>query len=226
MRTRARTRIAAVGALAALSALALTGCNNGDEADAAAGSSAPTSDSASGSTAASSGSNSSTSGGGSSSNGGGSSSSNGGGATAACTLQTVSIKFLMSDHQATEQQAANGTLKLTNTSGATCTVVGPTTVTATDDENKTDPISEDNSEEGSDAVDIPAGGSATANIGYNNLNTEGTARDTCPMGASTVKVGLPKQADTTVNVLKADGSPGGYFSVCGNSFKVGAFTVG
>ncbi|MFH8513816.1 DUF4232 domain-containing protein [Streptomyces gelaticus] len=223
MRTRARTRIAAVGALAALSALALTGCNNGDEADAAAGSSAPSSDSASdsasGSAAASSGSNSSTSGGGSSSN-------DGGDATAACTLKTVSIKFLMSDHQATEQQAANGTLKLTNTSGATCTVVGPTTVTATDDENKTDPISADNSEEGSDAVDIPAGGSATADIGYNNLNTEGTARDTCPMGASTVKVGLPKQADTTVNVLKADGSPGGYFSVCGNSFKVGAFTVG
>lgn len=224
MRTRARTRIAAAGALAALSALALTGCNNGDEADAAAGSSAPASDSAStaASPKASSGSSSSTSGGGSSSEDGG----GGGGATAACTLKTVSIKFLMSDHQATEQQAANGTLKLTNTSGATCTVVGPTTVTATDDENKTDPISADNSEEGTDAVDIPAGGSATADIGYNNLNTEGTARDTCPMGASTVKVGLPKQADTTVNVLKADGSPGGYFSVCGNSFKVGAFTVG
>lgn len=222
MRTRARTRIAAIGALAALSALALTGCNSGDEADAAAGSSAPASDpdSTAASPEASSGSNSSTSGGGSSSNGGG------GGATAACTLKTVSIKFLMSDHRATEQQAANGTLKLTNTSGATCTVVGPTTVTATDDENKTDPISVDNSEEGSDAVDIPAGGSATADIGYNNLNTEGTARDTCPMGASTVKVGLPKQADTTVNVLKADGSPGGYFSVCGDSFKVGAFTVG
>ncbi|MFB7214833.1 DUF4232 domain-containing protein [Streptomyces sp. NPDC056255] len=224
MRTRARTRIAAVGALAALSALALTGCNNGDEADAAAGSSAPASDSAStaASPKASSGSSSSTSGGGSSSEDGG----GGGGATAACTLQTVSIKFLMSDHQATEQQAANGTLKLTNTSGATCTVVGPTTVTATDDENKTDPISADNAEEGSDAVDIPAGGSATADIGYNNLNTEGTARDTCPMGASTVKVGLPKQPDTTVNVLKADGSRGGYFSVCGDSFKVGAFTVG
>ncbi|MFF2901134.1 DUF4232 domain-containing protein [Streptomyces sp. NPDC057966] len=224
MRTRTRTRIAAVGALAALSALALTGCNNGDEADGAADSSAPASDSAStaASPNASSGSSSSTSGGGSSSKDGG----GGGGATAACTLQTVSIKFLMSDHQATEQQAANGTLKLTNTSGATCTVVGPTTVTATDDENKAGPISEDNSEEGSDAVDIPAGGSATADIGYNNLNTEGTARDTCPMGASTVKVGLPKQPDTTVNVLKADGSQGGYFSVCGDSFKVGAFTVG
>ncbi|MGW2184076.1 DUF4232 domain-containing protein [Streptomyces sp. NPDC001732] len=224
MRTRTRTRIAAVGALAALSALALTGCNNGDEADAAAGSSAPASDSAStaASPKASSGSSSSTSGGGSSSKDGG----GGGGATAACTLQTVSIKFLMSDHQATEQQAANGTLKLTNTSGATCTVVGPTTVTATDDENKAGPISADNSEEGSDAVDIPAGGSATADIGYNNLNTEGTARDTCPVGASTVKVGLPEQPDTTVNVLKADGSQGGYFSVCGDSFKVGAFTVG
>ncbi|MET8747295.1 DUF4232 domain-containing protein [Streptomyces sp. NPDC004728] len=222
MRTRARTRIAAVGALAALSALALTGCNSGNEADAAADSSAPASDSAStaASPKASSGSSSSTSGGGSSSKGGG------GGATAACTLQTVSIKFLMSDHQATEQQAATGTLKLTNTSGATCTVVGPTTVTATDDENKAGPISADNSEEGSDAVDIPAGGSATADIGYNNLNTEGTARDTCPVGASTVKVGLPKQPDTTVNVLKADGSQGGYFSVCGDSFKVGAFTVG
>ncbi|MFB6717027.1 DUF4232 domain-containing protein [Streptomyces sp. NPDC056237] len=224
MRTRTRTRIAAAGALAALSALALTGCNNGDEADAAADSSAPASDSAStaASPNASSGSSSSTSGGGSSSKDGG----GGGGATAACTLQTVSIKFLMSDHQATEQQAANGTLKLTNTSGATCTVVGPTTVTATDDENKAGPISADNSEEGSDAVDIPAGGSATADIGYNNLNTEGTARDTCPVGASTVKVGLPKQPDTTVNVLKADGSQGGYFSVCGDSFKVGAFTVG
>ncbi|MFF8915891.1 DUF4232 domain-containing protein [Streptomyces sp. NPDC015032] len=233
MRTRARTRIAAASALAALSALALTGCNGDDEADAAAGSSASTaassgsSSSGGGSSSGSSSSGSSSSG--SSSSGGGSSSggsSSGGGATAACTTQNTSAQFRQSANHASESQAAAGSLRITNSSGAACTIVGPTVVTVTDEAKGGGPVSADNSEESSDAVDIPAGGTATADVMYNDVNTEGTARLSCRTESPTVKVALPKDAGTTVNVMKADGSPGGVFSLCADSFKLGAFSVG
>ncbi|MEL5958362.1 DUF4232 domain-containing protein [Streptomyces sp. CLV115] len=222
MRTRTRTRIAAAGALAALSALALTGCNSGDEADAAAGSSASTEASPEASSGSSSSGGGSSSG--SSSNGGGSSS--GGGATAACTTQNTSAQFRQSANHASESQAAAGSLRITNSSGAACTIVGPTVVTVTDEAKGSGPVSADNSEEGSDAVDVPAGGTATADVMYNDVNTEGTARLSCRTESPTVEVALPKDAGTTVNVMKADGSPGGVFSLCADSFKLGAFSVG
>ncbi|MEU9318243.1 DUF4232 domain-containing protein [Streptomyces sp. NPDC048295] len=222
MRTRACTRIAAAGALVALSALALTGCNSDDEADAATGSSASTAASPGASSGSSSNGGSSSSGSGS--NGGGSSS--GGGVTAACTTQNTSAQFRQSANHASESQAAAGSLRITNSSGAACTIVGPTVVTVTDEAKGSGPVSADNSEEGSDAVDIPAGGTATANVMYNDVNTEGTARLSCRTESSTVNVALPKDAGTTVNVMKADGSPGGVFSLCADSFKLGAFSVG
>ena len=235
MRTRGRTRIAAAGTLVALSALALTGCN-GD--DAAAGSSASTaaspeassgSNSTGGGSSSASGSNGGSSSSGSSSNGSGSSngggSSSGGGATVACTTQNTSAQFRQSGNHASEQQAAAGSLRITNSSGATCTIVGPTVVTVTDEAKGSGPVSADNSEEGSDAVDIPAGGTATADVMYNDVNTEGTARLSCRTESSTVKVALPKDAGTTVNVMKADGSPGGVFSLCADSFKLGSFSI-
>ncbi|MFG3532276.1 DUF4232 domain-containing protein [Streptomyces sp. NPDC047917] len=232
MRTRARTRIAAAGVLAALSMLALTGCNSGDEADAAAGSSASTAASPEASSGSSSNGGGSSSG--SSSNGGGTSSggtssggsSSGGGATAACTTQNTSAQFRQSANHASESQAAAGSLRITNSSGAACTIVGPTVVTVADEAKGSGPVSADNSEEGSDAVDIPAGGTATADVMYNDVNTEGTARLSCRTESPTVKVALPKDAGTTVNVMKADGSPGGVFSLCADSFKLGAFSVG
>ena len=54
-----------------------------------------------------------------------------------------------------------------------------------------------------------------ADVLHNDVNSEGTesARYTCPVQASHVKVALPKDVGTTVNVMKADGSPGGVFSV-------------
>ncbi|MFE6663830.1 DUF4232 domain-containing protein [Streptomyces sp. NPDC057697] len=226
MRTRARTRIAAAGALAVLSALALTGCNGDDEADAAAGSSASTAASPGASSGASSGGGSNSGG---SSNGGGSSSggsSSGGDATAACTTRNTSAQFRQSANHATESQAAAGSLRITNSSGSACTIVGPTVVTVTDEAKGSGPVSADNSEGGSDAVDIPAGGTATADVMYNDVNTEGTARLSCRTESPTVEVALPKDAGTTVNVLKADGSPGGVFSLCADSFKLGAFSVG
>ena len=66
-----------------------------------------------------------------------------------------------------------------------------------------------------------------ADVLHNDVNSEGTesARYTCPVQASHVKVALPKDVGTTVNVMKADGSPGGVFSVCGTDFKVGAFAA-
>ncbi|WP_405738802.1 DUF4232 domain-containing protein [Streptomyces sp. NBC_01525] len=228
MRTTTRPALLAVGAVATL-ALSLTACNDGSgtqdsgAADTSASSAAPSgSASASASASASSGGGTSTSGGGSSSSGTG-----GGGVTAACTAKNTSVTFLQSSGHASDAQAADATLKITNSSGAPCTIVGPTTVVADDDQGKASPVSGDNSEDGSDAVDVPAGAAVVADVLYNDVNSEGTesARYTCPVQASHVKVALPKDVGTTVNVMKADGSPGGVFSVCGTDFKVGAFAA-
>ncbi|MGW3186061.1 DUF4232 domain-containing protein [Kitasatospora sp. NPDC001119] len=236
MRTTTRPTLLAVGAVAAL-ALSLTACNDvsgtQDSGAAGAGASAaapsgstsataPAAASASAAASAPSGGKTSTSGGGSSSSGAGK-----GGATAACTTKNTSVAFLQSSGHASDAQPAAATLKITNSSGAPCTIVGPTTVVAADDQGKASPVSGDNSTAGSAAVDIPAGAAVVADVLYNDVNGEGTAsaRYTCPVQASHVKVALPKDAGTTVNVMKANGSPGGVFSVCGTEFKVGAFAA-
>ncbi|MFF9483187.1 DUF4232 domain-containing protein [Streptomyces sp. NPDC014733] len=243
MRTTTRPTLLAVGAVATL-ALSLTACNDGSgtQGSGAAGpsassgaSSGSSSASASGSSSGGSasvsaaGSSSASSGGGSSTSGGGSSSSGagGGGVIVACTAKNTSVTFLQSSGHASDSQAADATLKITNSSGAPCTIVGPTTVVADDDQGKASPVSGDNSEGGSDAVDVPAGAAVVADVMYNDVNGQGTAsaRYTCPVQASHVKVALPKDVGTTVNVMKADGSPGGVFSVCGTDFKVGAFAA-
>ncbi|MGW2255342.1 MULTISPECIES: DUF4232 domain-containing protein [Kitasatospora] len=241
MRTTTRPALLAVGAVATL-ALSLTACNDGSGTqDSAVGTSAssaapsgatsapasaPAAHSASapaaGSASAPSGGRTSTSGGGSSSSGTG-----GGGVTAACTTKNTSVTFLQSSGHASDAQPAAATLKITNSSGAPCTIVGPTTVVADDDQGKASPVSGDNSKDGSDAVDVPAGAAVVADVLYNDVNSKGTtsARYTCPVQASHVKVALPKDVGTTVNVMKANGSPGGVFSVCGTDFKVGAFAA-
>ncbi|MFF4923346.1 DUF4232 domain-containing protein [Kitasatospora sp. NPDC001261] len=230
MRTTTRPTLLAVGAVAAL-ALSLTACNDvsGTQDSGAAGTSASAaapsgSASASAPAAASapSGGKTSTSGGGKTSSGTG-----GGGVTAACTTKNTSVAFLQSSGHASDAQPAAATLKITNSSGAPCTIVGPTTVVAADDQGKASPVSGDNSTAGSAAVDIPAGAAVVADVLYNDVNGEGTAsaRYTCAVQASHVKVALPKDAGTTVNVMKANGSPGGVFSVCGTEFKVGAFAA-
>ncbi|MFI6476164.1 DUF4232 domain-containing protein [Streptomyces sp. NPDC050516] len=232
MRTTTRPALLAVGAVATL-ALSLTACNDGSgtqdsgAADTSASSAAPSGSASAAASAA--GSSSASSGGGTSTSGGGSSSSGtgGGGVTAACTTKNTSVKFLQPSGHASGAQAADATLKITNSSGAPCTIVGPTTVVADDDQGKASPVSGDNSKDGSDAVDVPAGATVVADVLYNDVNSEGTesARYTCPVQASHVKVALPKDVGTTVNVMKADGSPGGVFSVCGTDFKVGAFAA-
>ncbi|MER7584170.1 DUF4232 domain-containing protein [Kitasatospora sp. NPDC097691] len=237
MRTTTRPALLAVGAVATL-ALSLTACNDGSGTqDSAVGTSAssatpsgatsaPAAHSASapaaGSASAPSGGKTSTSGGGSKPSGTG-----GGGVIAACTTKNTSVTFLQSSGHASDAQAAAATLKITNSSGAPCTIVGPTTVVANDDQGKASPVSGDNSNDGSAAVDVPAGATVVADVLYNDVNGEGTtsARYTCPVQASHVKVALPKDAGTTVNVMKANGSPGGVFSVCGTDFKVGAFAA-
>ncbi|MFI9365571.1 DUF4232 domain-containing protein [Kitasatospora sp. NPDC053057] len=233
MRTTTRPALLAVGAVATL-ALSLTACNDGSGTqDSAVGTSAssaapsgatsaPASAPATHSASAPSGGRTSTSGGGSSSSGTG-----GGGVIAACTTKNTSVTFLQSSGHASDAQAAAATLKITNSSGAPCTIVGPTTVVANDDQGKASPVSGDNSNDGSDAVDVPAGAAVVADVLYNDVNSEATtsARYTCPVQASHVKVALPKDVGTTVNVMKANGSPGGVFSVCGTDFKVGAFAA-
>ncbi|MBO1416559.1 DUF4232 domain-containing protein [Streptomyces sp. FH025] len=224
MRTTTRPALLAVGAVATL-ALSLTGCNDGSgtQNSGAAGTSASSAaPSGSTSTSAPSGNRTSTSGGGNSS-----SHTGGGGVTAACTTKNTSVTFRQSSGHASNAQAAAATLKITNSSGAPCTIVGPTTVVADDDQGKASPVSGDNSKEGSEAVEVPAGAAVVADVLYNDVNSEGTesARYTCPVQASHVKVALPKDVGTTVNVMKANGSPGGVFSVCGTDFKVGAFAA-
>lgn len=240
MRTTTRPALLAVGAVATL-ALSLTACNDGSgtqdsgAAGTSASSAAPsgsksapaaasTSASAPAAGSASSGGKTSTSGGGSSSSGTG---TGGRGVTAACTTKNTSVTFLQSSGHASDAQPAAATLKITNSSGAPCTIVGPTTVVADDDQGKASPVSGDNSKDGSGAVDVPAGAAVVADVLYNDVNGEGTtsARYTCPVQASHVKVALPKDVGTTVNVMKANGSPGGVFSVCGTDFKVGAFAA-
>ncbi|MFD8614591.1 DUF4232 domain-containing protein [Streptomyces sp. NPDC059631] len=231
MCTTIRPTLLALGAVAAL-ALSLTACDDGSGTqNSGAADTSTSSAAASGSASASAAGSSSASsaGGGTSTSGGGGSSSatGGGGVTAACTAKNTSVTFLQSSGHASDAQAAAATLKITNSSGAPCTIVGPTTVAADDDQGKASPVSGDNSEAGSDAVDVPAGATVVADVLYNDVNNEGTesARYTCPVQASRVKVALPKDAGTTVNVMKADGSPGGVFSVCGTDFKVGAFAA-
>nr|WP_168723314.1 DUF4232 domain-containing protein [Streptomyces sp. SAT1]ANO41872.1 hypothetical protein A8713_031915 [Streptomyces sp. SAT1] len=223
MCTTIRPTLLALGAVAAL-ALSLTACDDGSGTQ-----NSGAADTSTSSAAASGSSSASSAGGGTSTSGGGGSSSatGGGGVTAACTAKNTSVTFLQSSGHASDAQAAAATLKITNSSGAPCTIVGPTTVAADDDQGKASPVSGDNSEAGSDAVDVPAGATVVADVLYNDVNNEGTesARYTCPVQASRVKVALPKDAGTTVNVMKADGSPGGVFSVCGTDFKVGAFAA-
>ncbi|MFD5462213.1 DUF4232 domain-containing protein [Kitasatospora sp. NPDC127059] len=236
MRSTTRPALLAVGAVATL-ALSLTACNDVSGAqDSAAGGSSASSAAPSGSAPASastsapvSTSASAPSGGKASAGGGASSPSHtgGGGVTVACTTKNTSVTFLQSSGHASDAQAAAATLKITNSSGAPCTIVGPTTVVAADDQGKASPVSGDNSTAGSEAVDVPAGATVVADVLYNDVNGQGTtsARYTCPVQASHVKVALPKDAGTTVNVMKANGSPGGVFSVCGTDFKVGAFAA-
>ncbi|MER7844266.1 DUF4232 domain-containing protein [Kitasatospora sp. NPDC096077] len=219
----ARPTLLAVGAVALL-ALSLTACNddNGPQDSAATGtgaSSAAPAGSASAKAPAAASTSAPTA--------GKKSTSGGGGVTAACTTKNTSVTFLQSSGHASDAQPAAATLKITNSSGAPCTIVGPTTVVAADDQGKAGQLSGDNSQDGSAAVDVPAGATVVADVLYNDVNGEGTssARYTCPVQASHVKVALPKDAGTTVNVMKANGSPGGVFSVCGTDFKVGAFAT-
>ncbi|MGW7449304.1 DUF4232 domain-containing protein [Kitasatospora sp. NPDC054795] len=231
MRTTTRPALLAVGAVVTL-ALSLTACNDGSGTQDSAVGTGASSAAPSGATsapAAGSASASAPSGGKTSTSGGGSkpSGTGGGGVIAACTTKNTSVTFLQSSGHASDAQAAAATLKITNSSGAPCTIVGPTTVVANDDQGKASPVSGDNSNDGSAAVDVPAGATVVADVLYNDVNGEGTtsARYTCPVQASHVKVALPKDAGTTVNVMKANGSPGGVFSVCGTDFKVGAFAA-
>ncbi|MFG2881867.1 sigma-70 family RNA polymerase sigma factor [Streptomyces sp. NPDC048297] len=157
-----------------------------------------------------------------SASGGGSGGS--GGVTSACTTKNTQIQFIQSAHHASEQQAATGAIRVTNTSKATCTIVGAVTLTAKDDQGKADPVETDNSESGTDAVDIEPGATAQAWVAYTDLNFDGSpsGREVCAVQASKVEIALPKDMARTVRVTKDGGAPGS-FDVCGNDVRVDAF---
>ncbi|MFJ7075369.1 DUF4232 domain-containing protein [Streptomyces sp. NPDC098781] len=239
---RMRARISTTAAVFALSALALTACGGNDDSKPAAdGASAGASASAgSGSSGGSDSSGSASSGSGSKSKGtgtggsgtGGKDSASGtgggdggdGGATSACSTKNTQVKFVQSAHHASEQQAATGYIEVTNTSNATCTIVGATTLTAKDDQGKSEPVETDNAGNGTDAVDVKAGGSAKAWVAYTDLNFEGSAsgREVCAVQASTVEIALPDDVARSVKVTK-DGGAAGSFNVCGTDVRVNGF---
>ncbi|MFG2123631.1 DUF4232 domain-containing protein [Streptomyces sp. NPDC048710] len=230
---RVRTAIAAAGMLVA--GLALTACQGDDSKAADSPSNASTTTAKStpgksqGDTANSStgGKDTSGSAGGSGTSGGkGTSGSTGGkgGTIVACTAKTTSVTFVAAAKHATESEPAAATVKITNTSGKACTIVGATSLVAKDDQGKSDPIETDNSAAGTDAVDLAPGATATADVLYADLNFEGSqsAREVCGVQASKVEIALPKDVGRTVKVVSGSGSAA-TFNVCGPDVKFEAF---
>jgi hypothetical protein len=141
-----------------------------------------------------------------------------------CTTKTTVVRFVASAAHATESEPAAATVEVTNTSDATCVIVGATALTAKDDQGKAAPVETDNSAAGPDSVDLRPHASVTADVLYTDLNFEGTpsAREVCPVQASRVEIALPDDVARTVKVTKGDGTPG-VFNVCGRDVKFGAF---
>ncbi|MFJ9853180.1 DUF4232 domain-containing protein [Streptomyces sp. NPDC101150] len=211
-----RARIVTTAAVFALSALALTGCGGnsddskkaGDESSASASSESPSKESGSGGAST-----------------GGNAGDQGDGATAACTTKNTRLQFIQSPDHASQQKPAQGTLSVTNTSKTPCTIVGAVTLTAKDDQGKAGPIETDNTEGGTDAVDVKPGGTAQASVAYTDLNFDGSpsGREICAVQATKVEIALPKDVGRTVKVIKDGGAPGS-FNVCGKDVRVSAFT--
>ncbi|WP_316763879.1 DUF4232 domain-containing protein [Streptomyces herbicida] len=226
MRLRTATLATAAVFVAGLS---LTACNSGNDDAKSKDSSSPSATASSTST----GSTGSTTAGTSAGKTGGAKASataagkgtgSGGGAVGACTTRTTTVQFIASASHASESEPAAATVKVTNTSGSTCTLVGATTLTAKDDQGKAAPVETDNSAAGTDAVEIAAGASASAEVLYTDLNFEGSqsAREVCAVQASKVEIALPKDIARTVKVTRTNGSAG-IFNVCTKDVKFGSF---
>jgi hypothetical protein len=148
------------------------------------------------------------------------------GTMVACTAKTTGVTFVAARSHATESEPAAATVKITNTSGKPCTIVGATSLVAKDDQGKSDPIEADNSAAGTDAVDLAPGKTATADVLYADLNFEGSqsAREVCGVQASKVEIALPKDVGRTVKVVNGSGSAAS-FNVCGPDVKFEAFHI-
>ncbi|MFE0630468.1 DUF4232 domain-containing protein [Streptomyces sp. NPDC058864] len=142
----------------------------------------------------------------------------------ACTAGTTEVRFLVAAVHATEWQPAVARVEVTNTSGATCTLAGATTLTAKDDQGKAAPVRTDNAAAGTEPVDLGPHATAVADVRYTDLNFEGTpsAREVCAVQASRVEIALPDDVARTVAVTGADGAPA-VLSVCGEQVSFGAF---
>ncbi|MFF7129840.1 MULTISPECIES: DUF4232 domain-containing protein [unclassified Streptomyces] len=227
---RVRTTVAAATLLVA--GLALTACQGDDGKAAGSPSGAGTATATStpgksqGDTASAGTGGRSTPGGtaGSSTSGGKGTPGGKGGTIVACTAKTTGVTFVAAARHATESEPAAATVKITNTSGKPCTIVGASSLVAKDDQGKSDPIETDNSAAGTDAVDLAPGATATADVLYADLNFEGSqsAREVCGVQASKVEIALPKDVGRTVKVVSGNGSAA-TFNVCGPDVKFEAF---
>jgi hypothetical protein len=146
--------------------------------------------------------------------------------TVACTTKNTRVRFIASPFHANEEEPASATVKVTNTSHARCTIVGPSVLTAKDDQGKATPITADNAADSKDAVDLKPGATATASVEYADVNFQGTAsaRGTCAVQASKVELALPDDTARAVRVTKSNGTAA-IFNVCGPGVKFDGFAV-
>ncbi|MCB5178789.1 DUF4232 domain-containing protein [Streptomyces antimicrobicus] len=201
-----RMRCAAAVAGILVAGLGMTACGSGDGTKASASTSASAPASPAGATSGAPASASATP---------GKAAGGDDGVMAACTTKNTTVRFAVSPHHSSPQQPAAAVLTVTNASSAPCTIVGPSTLTAKDDQGKAGPVMVDNAGSSTDAVDLKPGQSASAYVHYEDVNDEGSAsgREVCAVQASSVQFALPKDVDRTVKVTKADGSPA-VFNVC------------
>ncbi|WP_042382925.1 DUF4232 domain-containing protein [Streptacidiphilus melanogenes] len=222
MRTTSRFIVTAATALTA--GLALTACGSSAASSAAAGSASPV---ASGGTAVATAAASAGAGAGATSGGttGGATGGADGGSTGGtsvsaakhCTVADVKLTVQGPTAHASEQQPATASIHAVNTSGHSCTLTGFPGVRLADDQGKSSPIDAVRRQGvQSDQVTLAAGATATADLLYSDVNSQGSAsgRLVCAVTGSKVAVILPNTTQQ-VKVPVSGGVDNGTLNVCG-----------
>lgn len=150
--------------------------------------------------------------------------STGGGSGNGCSAADLRVSVLGPAGYANDQQPAVATVHVVNVSSASCTLYGYPGIKVADDQDKSSPITATRVT-GSPvtAVTVKPGQGASAELEYNDINTQGTATHTCGVQGSDVQVILPDT--TTVLEVKVTGGgvDGNTLNVCDNALSVQPF---
>ncbi|MEU6083011.1 DUF4232 domain-containing protein [Streptomyces sp. NPDC047108] len=113
---------------------------------------------------------------------------------------------------------AQAIVRITNTSDKTCTIVGPTTLSASDQNGGPEAVNVDNGVDGGgEGLDVPPGDPVAAMVEYWDSGDDGRGGTECPWEASEVGIALPDDDSRTVPVQEgAEGMEpeAGVFTVC------------